>query len=731
MNQIRTVADIKQYAANFNIIVALVDTDIKDSDFNKKNVKYSFTHPTCNNTFTSTYTNFRKLQYKCKSCPKIKAAAYFDINEYAIKTHSRNKNKSKEEITKEVEEEIKIYRSMITSEDTKMTGNEKTAENNKTEDVKIVGGSKKYEDTKITRSKGGPLSKFTIGMVNEIFNKRGFEVISKNYKGNQFPLKVMHIKCKNIERVSVAELKRRKEEKTCPVCDNYKLRAKTSKKYLESDDDDEDTKQDIKPIAKLDIKQDIKQDINQDTKKDIEEEEEFNEETVDGIKSERKEEKKRKIPTKNEILAQIKELGYEIEGEYTNSRDILNFIHECGYEEKMSWSILYKRSKKENYCGGCSNFKGRERKFDLNNTLENLKDVEEKYNLICMNTGDIDRSDFDAIFKCVLCGVIKNVKFNKNSVRKCQSCSSIKSRGELFCKKFLETLFDKKFVSIRPKFLIHNKGKPLELDCYNDELKLALEFQGIQHDKYIEYLHKYDKKKFKDQQDRDAFKKQKCIEHKISLLEVTYIDMNKGEDFVKQKIIDSVNKFGYSIDNVEEKKRKKIEIEGGVELCVNLDIKIANKLRELNYRLLRETKEKHSADDHTILICNNGHHFITTYDNFGNKPDNRCPYCSKKRFTTTYLNHNMYIRGWPMKTTSIKYNKNHPKKSKVVVECNRCKTNCEKKINVFKRDLFENIYPCPNLCALPPPPVITEHIYNILYNELYAKKMEELESRKK
>jgi len=90
------------------------------------------------------------------------------------------------------------------------------------------------------------------------------------------------------------------------------------------------------------------------------------------------------------------------------------------------------------------------------------------------------------------------------------------------CRRILEGLFDKTFVSIRPEFLKSPMTKKnLELDCYNEELKLALEYNGKQHYSYCPYFHK-NKKAFYAQVHRDNWKRQRCMEYGITLIEVPY-----------------------------------------------------------------------------------------------------------------------------------------------------------------------------------------------------------------
>ena len=58
-----------------------------------------------------------------------------------------------------------------------------------------------------------------------------------------------------------------------------------------------------------------------------------------------------------------------------------------------------------------------------------------------------------------------------------------RSRCEAIVIKHLESITGKKFPSVNPPWLLY-EGKTLELDGYNDELKLAVEFSGPLHTKW-------------------------------------------------------------------------------------------------------------------------------------------------------------------------------------------------------------------------------------------------------
>lgn len=96
------------------------------------------------------------------------------------------------------------------------------------------------------------------------------------------------------------------------------------------------------------------------------------------------------------------------------------------------------------------------------------------------------------------------------------------SKGETLCREAAEKIFKKKFVKVRPDFLKNNvTGMNLELDIYNEELKLAIEFNGQQHYKYVPFFHK-NYEHFLNQKYRDEIKKMLCKQNNIHLIEISY-----------------------------------------------------------------------------------------------------------------------------------------------------------------------------------------------------------------
>lgn len=112
------------------------------------------------------------------------------------------------------------------------------------------------------------------------------------------------------------------------------------------------------------------------------------------------------------------------------------------------------------------------------------------------------------------------------------------SKGEIECRRVLETIFNRPFRKSRPAFLRNkiNGRSNLELDCYNDDLKIGLEYDGSQHRKYNPYFHR-SKEEFMNQQYRDYMKDQLCKENNIQLIRVSdTIPIHKIESYIKSKL---------------------------------------------------------------------------------------------------------------------------------------------------------------------------------------------------
>lgn len=112
------------------------------------------------------------------------------------------------------------------------------------------------------------------------------------------------------------------------------------------------------------------------------------------------------------------------------------------------------------------------------------------------------------------------------------------SKGENLCRKIMQELTGMKFYKVRPDFMRNPvTGVFLELDCYNDTLKLAVEYNGAQHDKYNKFMHQGSMDKFRNQQYRDYIKRTLCQENNVYLIVVPHtVKLKELRPFLVEKL---------------------------------------------------------------------------------------------------------------------------------------------------------------------------------------------------
>ena len=111
------------------------------------------------------------------------------------------------------------------------------------------------------------------------------------------------------------------------------------------------------------------------------------------------------------------------------------------------------------------------------------------------------------------------------------------SKGEIECRRFLETIFQVPFPKARPDFLRNPvTSQNLELDCFNPTLRLGVEYNGQQHYNYTSFFHR-NKDAATNQKYRDELKRRMCEENGITLIEVPYtIKLNDIGPFLSLKL---------------------------------------------------------------------------------------------------------------------------------------------------------------------------------------------------
>lgn len=291
---------------------------------------------------------------------------------------------------------------------------------------------------------------------------------------------------------------------------------------------------------------------------------------------------------------------------------------QCESEHKP-WHTQTNNIKSTN-CKECSGVK-----ISLQTVLNKL----EKLKFELLNIDEFKTTKTIGKFKCSRGHVwecqIHNVYASKSE---CPECST--NIGESKCKFILETIFNKKFHKTRK---IIDSG--LELDMYNEELNLGLEYQGAQH--YIEhskYFHKYGG--FEEQQERDKYKLKFCLDNNINLIIVPYTV--KGDEligFIYNKLLELNYNIIDSLDIDWDTKFTKYTMESDHKND------IFNKMKQYaidNKGICLEThylgyETKHSFE------CKKKHKFKFDGREFVRRQTNKsfCVYCDGKKVDYEYI----------------------------------------------------------------------------------------------
>ncbi|MDD4931377.1 MAG: hypothetical protein PHG66_04520 [Candidatus Colwellbacteria bacterium] len=110
-------------------------------------------------------------------------------------------------------------------------------------------------------------------------------------------------------------------------------------------------------------------------------------------------------------------------------------------------------------------------------------------------------------------------------------------KNEERCREIIQSIYNLPFKKVRPEFLKNPKtGRNLELDMYNEGLKIAVEYNGIQHRTYAPYFHK-SPDDYQNQVERDNLKVRRCKEAGVTLIIVPdTVRYNEMEQYIKSEL---------------------------------------------------------------------------------------------------------------------------------------------------------------------------------------------------
>jgi len=232
-----------------------------------------------------------------------------------------------------------------------------------------------------------------------------------------------------------------------------------------------------------------------------------------------------KEKTKNDVIDRLNALSYKLVS-YSSQKCI--YICNFGHEHSSTASHIVNG----NQCGIC--FKNNKRKAYNKLAKKEVEDRLKKYGFIfldeeykSLNTKHKLQCKNDHIFKKELVHLI-------HGVVGCPECNNYFASERNF-RKLIENIIKKPFPKKRPNWLINPKtGYKLELDCYNEELKIAFEYDGHFHFEIRKGLNN----NLEKTKELDFIKNKLCEQNGIKLIRIPYF---LKEDQIKNIVIKEIN----------------------------------------------------------------------------------------------------------------------------------------------------------------------------------------------
>jgi very-short-patch-repair endonuclease len=106
-----------------------------------------------------------------------------------------------------------------------------------------------------------------------------------------------------------------------------------------------------------------------------------------------------------------------------------------------------------------------------------------------------------------------------------QAPGSDRHRTEALCRQLLEAMLSMRLPKVRPKWLVNPTTKrSLELDMYNEEHRLAFEYDGAQHDVFTPHYHG-NEHYFRYRQLLDKLKDELCRDAGVLLIRIPWSEV--------------------------------------------------------------------------------------------------------------------------------------------------------------------------------------------------------------
>lgn len=229
------------------------------------------------------------------------------------------------------------------------------------------------------------------------------------------------------------------------------------------------------------------------------------------------------LETVAEIVASFG--GKVLSKEFINSRQPL----EVKCEKEHVFTTVITSLCKGSFCGYCSP-ESKEYTIDQINNI-----VKEKYEGKSLSEKYIN-SKTKMEFQCKQGHIFLKTMDEIISLGDwCTRCSH-KNSGKEICRIHFEYLFAKPFPAVKPLWLKNSKGNLMELDGYNDELKMAFEYSGKEHYQFMQQYHK-SMDQLEERIENEKLKYELCRQQNITVIEVPHsIPFKKLKEYLLNQI---------------------------------------------------------------------------------------------------------------------------------------------------------------------------------------------------
>ncbi|CZH11661.1 Uncharacterised protein [Legionella pneumophila] len=227
-------------------------------------------------------------------------------------------------------------------------------------------------------------------------------------------------------------------------------------------------------------------------------------------------------------ISQMKELaiskgGKCLSASYKNNRSKLKWECEFGHQWNASPSSILNGN---SWCPDCAG--------NVKQTIEAMRELARNRNGECLSV-EYTNSHSKLTWQCHLGHQWEATPSDIKNGKWCRHCYKSKRKGENAIRCFFEKIFNKKFPSSRPLWLMYEGGR-LELDGYCEELQIAFEYQGQYHFDKTAYWYPDKSISFERRQLIDEYKRKTCEENKVLLIEINELNPRSNPDKWKDTI---------------------------------------------------------------------------------------------------------------------------------------------------------------------------------------------------